>query len=315
MDTLIQELNKFIKESGLSQNKIANMLSFSSATLSNLINGTYVSKDPKLKEKHFKAIRDLLDKEHARQEDEIGRTIFPFRSTINSRIFFEVADLCDKYCEIGVVTGVQGLGKTRSAKKYKEENSGVILIHVRPSFSTRVFIRKIYEACGGAKISGIDGMVDFCIVKLKGSKKTIIIDQTEYLSDKAIDCLRTIYDECLDADDNGTIGLVMTGLPELLFKLKAFPQFYQRISWFRKLGVYDDKGEYVKGMTDEDVKSFVLSGFNNANGEVKIFDDLSEGNPRVLKKLVDRSRRLCEINKSPLSKEIIKEATRTIVMR
>lgn len=315
MENLIQELKKFIKESGLSQNKIAKMLPFSPATLTALLNGTYTSKDPKLKDKHLAAIRDMLDKEKARMEDEIGRTIFPFRKTINSRIFFEVADLCNKYCEIGVVTGYQGLGKTRSAKKYKEENSNVILILVRPSFSTKIFVRNIYEAVGGTKITGVDGMVEYCIAQLKGSKKTIIVDQVEYLSDKSIDILRTIYDECMDENDNGTIGIVMTGLPELIGKLKMFPQFYQRISWYRKLGNYDGRGEFIKGMTDDDIKSFVQSVFVHANGEVKKFDELTHGNPRVLKKLIDRSRRLCELNQCDLSEKIIMEASKTLLMR
>ncbi len=315
MEQLIHDLKQYMKESGLSQNKIAKMLPFSPATLTTLLNGTYTSKNPMLKAKYLDAIRALLNKEVARREDEIGRPIFPFRETINSKIFFEVAWLCEKYCEIGLVTGIQGLGKSRSAKEYKIQNSNAILISVRPSTSTKIFVRKIYEAVGGLKLCGIDAMVDYCVEKLKGSKKLIIIDQLEYLTDKAIDILRTIHDECLDENDNGTFGILMTGLPELLHRLKQFPQLYQRISWFRKLGNFDENGEYKKGLSDEDIKSFVHSVFTKINGEVQIFDQLTNGNPRMLKKLIDRSRRLTQIEKCDLNEEIIKRAASTIVMR
>ena len=158
-------------------------------------------------------------------------------------------------------------------------------------------------------------MVDYIVEKLRNSKRLIVVDQVEYLSDKAIDVLRTIHDECLDENDNGTIGIVMTGLPVLIEKLKMFPQLYQRISWFRKLGNYDDKGQYLKGLSDEDIKTFITTVFVHANGEVKIFDNLTNGNPRMLKKLIDRSRRLCELKKCGLSEDVIKEATQTLIVR
>jgi DNA transposition AAA+ family ATPase len=332
MEKIFEQLDVLVKKIG-SYNKVVKMLPMSAATLSALRNGTYTSKDAKLKDKHIAAIKDLLSKEQARVEDEIGRTIFPFRKTVNSQIFFEVAWLCEKYCEIGVVTGIQGLGKTRSAKQYKIDHSSTVVIHVRPSFTTKIFVRKLYEALGGTKTVetdgmvnararkqknaplGVDGMVDFCVEKLNGSKKLLIVDQVEYLSDKAIDILRTIHDECLDENDNGTIGILMTGLPELLSKLKQFPQFYQRISWFRKLGTYDNQGEYRKGLSDDDIKSFVETVFLHEQDKIKKFDELTNGNPRVLKKLIDRSRRLCQLYKCELSEKIIKEATQTIMLR
>ena len=312
MEKVLKELKQFMEDNGISQNKIAGMLPFSPATLLALMKGTYKSKDPNLKDKHLQAIQELLEKERERMEDEIGRAIIPFYPTINYRIFKEVATLCHKYLEIGVVTGIQGLGKTRSAYKYYLDNQGTIFISVRPSFSTKILIKKLYEHLGGSKTVCLDDMVEFIIQKMKKSKRLIIFDQMEYSSDKAIDIVRTIYDECLDENGNGTIGIVFTGLPELIYRLKQFPQLHQRINWYRKLGVLNQANEIVKGMTDDDVKAFVRSVFPTVNGEEKIFNELTSANPRVLKKLLDRSLRLCEMNKCKLSKEIIEEAHHTI---
>ncbi|MEW6653292.1 MAG: hypothetical protein AB1394_07460, partial [Bacteroidota bacterium] len=145
-------------------------------------------------------------------------------------------------------------------------------------------------------------------------KRLMIFDQLEYGSDKAIDILRTIYDECLDESGNGTIGMVFTGLPQLIYKLKQFPQLHQRINWYRKLGVLNSADEVTKGMNDEEVGLFVHSVFPKANGEIKLFAELTDGNPRVLKKLLDRTLRLCELNKCSLKKDVIHEAMNTIRM-
>lgn len=322
MENVIEELKQFMEHNGISQNKISSMLPFSSSTLISLMKGTFSSKDPSLKEKHLLAIRAMLDAEKERFEDEIGRAIIPFVNTYNYRIFKEVASLCEKYLEIGVITGVQGLGKTRSAKKYFYDHPSSIYICLRRSFNTSILIRKLFEAVGGSgKVvkSGsskiypcLDDMVSFIVDKVKGSKRLFIFDQLEYASDKGIDILRSIYDECLDENGNGTIGIVFTGLPDLIYQLKNFPQLHQRINWFRQLGLHKEGEDLPVGMTDNDVELFVHAVFPKANDKlVEVFAEQSDYNPRVLKKVLDRTMRLCELNKCTLAKEVIYEACKT----
>ncbi|MEW6654817.1 MAG: hypothetical protein AB1394_15295, partial [Bacteroidota bacterium] len=143
--SVIQELLKFMKHTGISQNKISSMLSFSTATLISLIDGSYTSKDPKKKEKYLAEIQDLLNKEKERFEDEIGRAVIPFQNIHNYRIFKEVCSICEKYMEIGVVVGEPGMGKTRSASKYFYDHTSTIYLSVRPSYSTKTLIKRLYE--------------------------------------------------------------------------------------------------------------------------------------------------------------------------
>jgi DNA transposition AAA+ family ATPase len=318
MNNLVQELQQFMKERGISQNVLSKALPFSSATLSQWLAGKYPVKDEKSIKKIEDAVKDFLIKENARLEDKNGRIIIPFIQTINFRIFNEIAGLCHHYCEIGVVTGNPGVGKSTSALKYAELHPDVVYILSDRSFSAKILFRVIYERLGGSKPLGIHDMKSFIADKLKNSKRLLIIDQAEYLPDRALDLIRSLHDDCLDENGNGTMGIILTGLPILRDNLKGFnnqfAQLYQRVSWYKKLGQWKDDAGSMVDMSEEDVRSFVTSVFPNINGELKAFKDLSRCNPRVLKRLLNRSKRLCDINKSPLSEEIILKASKTIVM-
>lgn len=322
--SVIEELEQFIKRTGISQTKVMKSFSFSTATYISLRDGTWAGKDLKIKEKYLKEIRVFLDSEKERLEDEIGRARIPFHPTYNYKVFRETAAICEKYMEIGVVTGAPRFGKTRAAKKYKEDHPSTIYIELRRTFTTNILIRKLFEAVGGngrVTKSGsqkiypvLDDMVSFIVEKLKGSKRLLIFDQMEYASYKGIDTIRSIWDECLDANGNGTIGVLFTGLEDLIYQLKNFPQLHGRISWYRKLGVYQDENddEIPRGMTDEDVEMFVLSVFPKATSKIiNDFAEAGEYNPGYLKKILDRGLRLSEVNKLPLSKELILKACKS----
>lgn len=318
MNNSREELKQFMENRGISQNQVAKSLPFSAATLSQWLNDSYPVKDQKKIKIIEDAVKDFLLKERARIEDKNGSTIIPFIQHINYRIFSEIASLCHHYCEIGVICGQPGVGKTMSAKKYAELHPDVIYIEADQSFTTKVIFKTIYKYLGGTESLGIHDLIEWVKERLKDSKRLIIIDQAEYLPNRALDLIRTLHDKCLNDNNKGTLGILLTGLPILKENLKGlnnqFAQLYQRISWYRRIGSMRDQQGFIMDITDEDVESFVLSVFPSCNGEIKIFRELSKSNPRVLCRLIDRSKKLCDMNKVKLSADIIREASKTIIM-
>jgi len=318
MQTLQEELKKFMERRGISQNKLAKSLPFSPAKLSQWMNGSYPVKDRNKIKDIEDAVKNYLAIETARLEDKNGSTIIPFIPHVNYRIFNEIATLCHHYCEIGVLCGQPGVGKTMSAKKYTEQHPDVIYIIADQSFTTKVIFKTIYNALGGSELLGIHDLIEWIKDKLVNSKRLIIIDQAEYLPNRALDLIRTLHDKCLDDNNKGTIGILLTGLPILKENLKGlnnqFAQLYQRISWYRKIGNMKDQQGMTMDITDEDVKTFVSSVFPEVNGEIKFFKELSKSNPRVLSRLIDRSKRICEMNNAKLNIDIIREAAKTIII-
>lgn len=309
-----EQLKQYMEDKKCSLNSIAKSTQYTAAVLSQWMNEKYPGDNKAVD----KAILNFLSVEENRKQDEKYNAEIPFIEHVNFRVFNEVASICHQNCEIGLITGEPGEGKSTSGRKYAEMHPDTVYIEVHRAFTTKSLFREIYEILGGnlSKPTGIYDLIEELIARLKGSKRLIIIDQAEYLPERALDLVRTIHDSCI-VNGKSTIGILLTGLPRLYENIKGynnqFAQLYQRISWYKKLGVRKSI-TFTHGISQSDVVDFVQSVFPRANGECSKLGELSKFNPRVLVRLIERCHRICITNNIALSNEVIDEAAKSIIL-
>lgn len=303
MRDLKQELERLMKLKNWSQNKVATMLPYSNGYLSRYMSGNFTTGNI---EKFEKVLQEFIDREIDKIETKSA--VIPFVETANTKVFNEIAALCLKDCEIGVCCGEPGAGKSRSAKQFVEKHPGTILLEVDLGYTTKIVFREIHKKLGLSGEGGIHDMLEDIIKELKGSERLIIIDEAEHLPYRALELIRRIWDKTLSESYQGTVGILLVGLPRLKENLKGrtneYAQLFQRVGWYRKL----------KKMSDRDITMIVDSVFPDSNGLWKSFRKFSGNNARVLTKLIMRSQRVAQINNCVVDEEIISSTAETLIM-
>ncbi len=285
---LKQALRDHMKEKGISQVEVGRAISRSGSSLSAWLTGTYPGN---IEDLEFR-VRNYLTRAAAR-ESSLPR-LTPFVSTSISRKIFEVAELSHLECELGVVTGEAGIGKTESLLEYAARNPEVILIQADLSFSAKVLFKKLLEALDITKNGTIQEMLDLVVAKLKGSGRLIMVDEAEHLPYRALELLRRVLDKA-------GVGILLVGMRRLYYNLRDdknhFSQLYSRV------GVYV---QLPSKITKDDTRVLVQSMLQDERADWTPFEEVSGGNARKLSKLVRRSQRIAQINNSPLDAEVVK---------
>lgn len=303
-EELRQALKSFMEEKGLKQAQVKRSLGISEAALSQWLNNCYTGNIPKIEED----VKAFLQRQY--EKSALVKVDIPFIETSISKAIFEVARMCHLDCEMGVVYGSAGYGKTFSVKEYARQNPDTILIEVDPGWTARALMRKIHRDLGLDGRGFLDDIVSEIVSRLQNSGRLIIIDEAENLDSDVLNLVRRIY-------DHANVGLLLVGMPRLLHNLKGkkgeFSQLYSRSSVSYEL----------KPLTSEDTRAIVGAvlyddgGDDNkpgGNGIYKSFHCAALGNTRVLTKLILRSLRLADVNKAPLSPEIIQETLKLITV-
>jgi len=212
-------------QSGASVNRIAGMIGRSAALVSQYVNKIYKGDMPALE----KDIINLL----RREEDlEFTTRAVTFCTTLSSKLIWEVMQFCDENCDMGMVVGDAGSGKTTTCNEYKRANRNTIFITADiATRSVGSVLRMIAKKVSGTPHPGSNSALLHAIIdRLKHSRRLIIIDEAHFLTWDAFEVIRKIHD-CAE------IGIVYVGMPRTLDQMKGtagrsflFDQIYSRIS-------------------------------------------------------------------------------------
>ncbi|MDP4176283.1 MAG: AAA family ATPase [Bacteroidota bacterium] len=223
-----------------------------------------------------------------------------FVMTKNAKKVLDLARLIHIEKGLGVLTGRAGLGKSMALQRYKAGHKDVIYLEVNTTFSAKILLSKICQQCGLISKGHLNYLLDSIIDRLKDTGRLLIVDQAEYLPDKALDILRTIHDEA-------GIGLLLAGLPRLLNNIKGIggilEQIYTRV---------DTACELTK-LEDEDIKNLIHSYIPGSNGVYKDFIEPSRGNARVLKILANHSKRIALNHKVEVNGDCVRRANKLLI--
>jgi DNA transposition AAA+ family ATPase len=224
-DALHERFMLWKDQSGASVNRVAGMIGRSAALVSQYVNKIYKGDMPALE----KDIANLL----RREEDlEFTTQQVAFCNILSSKLIWEVMQFCDKNCDMGMVVGDAGSGKTTTCNEYKRANRNTIF--VTADIATRSVgsvLRMIAKKVSGTPHPGSNSALLHAIIdRLKHSRRLIIIDEAHFLTWDAFEVIRKIHD-CAE------VGIVYVGMPRTLDQMKGtagrsflFDQIYSRIS-------------------------------------------------------------------------------------
>ncbi len=290
-----EELKQLMERRGWSQSHVARALGISGAALSQWLDGKYKGDVRRINE----AVKAFLIREKERLQTP--KKLFPFVLTGNAQKVFETARFCHIDGEIGLVIGDAGTGKTTAVKEYARRNPDVILIEADLGYTTRVLFRELHRAVGYDGEGLIHDMFTDVVGKLADSGRLIIVDEAEHLPYRALELLRRVYDKA-------GIGILLVGMPRLLTNLRGkrgdYAQLYSRVGIATKL----------HPVSANDAQAFTSVIFPDSNGIWNDFLQHCNGSVRTLTKLILRTARIAELNKTNVTKGMVQKAAETLII-
>lgn len=200
---MIEEVRKalidFIEVSKKSQRQISKETGLSTAVISQFLRGNYTGDNLEV----ANTINQYLQVGKERLKSINVVEFYPNLHNTKEVIF--AATYAHNSCEIALVCGDAGAGKTTALKHYADTNAGVVFITANASTKTSRAILYILTEALGKEPSGTEFMLMRNLVSfLKGSNRLIIIDEADHLNPHALQSLRNLNDEA-------GVGLVFAG--------------------------------------------------------------------------------------------------------
>lgn len=294
---IITQLKDVMDAHGYSQGQVARAIGRSSATINQYVQGKYSGDVTDLEERITNFIRRVREKQNALRIDE------RFVSTPTAIKGLEVLAYAHQECEICVLYGAAGLGKTMTLKEYARRDDAVIFIEADPGYTARTLLEELCGRLQQDKSGNIHTLIDLCVEKLKGTERLLIIDEAELLPYRALEVIRRLHDKA-------GIGIVMAGMPRLITNLKGkrgeYAQLYSRVALALDMGNSLDREDFDQIAIDlmpeaEDQK------IRNA------LYDQSKGNARRLFKMARGVYRMCDISKKDVSVTAIEKFSEMLI--
>ena len=194
------DLLEFMADTGTKQKQIADESGLSTAVVSQFISGTYTGDNAKAADtlsKYLRLAKERLNVvSYHRFYKELG----------NTRLVNGAAAYAHKHCEMTLIRGDSGAGKTTALRYYAENNAGVVFVTANSTVRTgRLILQEIAAAMGKSCIGcNIKQTMDTLLKALSGTKRLIIIDEADRLSLNALQAIR-------DLNDIANVGIVLAG--------------------------------------------------------------------------------------------------------
>ncbi|EAR9487052.1 AAA family ATPase [Salmonella enterica] len=282
---LITQLKDVMERRGYSQSQVARAIGRSGAVVNQFLQGKYTGDISDIQER----ITSFINRE---QEKEKNRRIQAhFVTTDMAAKGLEVLAYAHQECEICVLYGAAGLGKTMLLGEYAARNKDALFIEADPGYTARTLLEELCRLLGVKMRGNIHELIDACVRELRGSGRLLMVDEAELLPYRALEVLRRLHDKA-------GIGVVLAGMPRLLINLKGrrgeFAQLYSRVALALNLG---------DALSRDDFNQIAVDMMPEAS-EADIGDALytrSLGNARRLFKLARGVYRICDISQVPVS--------------
>jgi DNA transposition AAA+ family ATPase len=261
-----ENLIQFMEGSGYTQKQVAAKSKLSTATVSTYLSGTYNGNISNTESK----LRDFLMREAKRLHGDVE-----FVPTTLAKTALEVIDNIHSDCDIGVIYGAAGMGKSMVLREYALRDSATILIEADPGYTAKVLLQELCIKLRVKKTTGtIHELSERCVEALKGTGWIVLIDEAELLPHRALEVMRRIH-------DRSRCGLLLAGMPRLLLNLMGsrgeYEQLYGRVSLaldlddMKQLSDESDFAEILSnilksGLPDYEMTADVLQAFRKESG-------------------------------------------------
>lgn len=195
------------------QNKAAELLGVNAGALSQLLAHTYAANPARQFEKiaAYFAVKD----DSARSWKAVD-----YVDTYISTAAYDVLRLCQARGGISIICGDAGIGKTKAVEKYvKDHPTNAVMVTVNECFArSKPLLGLIADTIGAPHEKSMDGLWRSIVGKLSDGM-ILIIDESQNLSMKTVDMLRSISDYFKQRDQ--TVGICLVGNAETASKFGA----------------------------------------------------------------------------------------------
>ncbi len=307
---LANKISEFIKaneKDGMSQNRFAAALGINPAYISGYLKeGSNYKYADKVEEPAKNYIDNFIKKVDVVQDE------LPFIKTKDAKSIHAVINWAVRDRDMAMISGVAGSGKTRAIKEYVKTHPDSILIEATINTSAKSLFKILAHELGINDKGSIDDLVRQSGEVLKKVSKTIIIDEAEHLPYRALESLRRVH-------DFSRTTLVLVGTNKLLLNLTSsksgneLEQLSSRVGnkWILSGLCYtSDEDKKVIEDLEAVCKVFGVSD----KSDINLIERIARGNFRKTEKLLRRSKMLSEYANSPIDGNIIKEATKMLLI-
>lgn len=195
----ITRLLEFMEKSGKTQIQIARETGLSGTVISQFISGTYEGDNDKIADSLEKYLVIAIE----RLESSDNTVFYPELRNTKTSLF--AVKYAHKNCDVVLLSGDAGAGKTTALKHYTQNNTGVIFITASTCTSSPTAILKEIASAIGKKATGNKSQIEKILISaLNNSNRLIIIDEADQLTFNAIQAVRNL-------NDKAHVGILLSG--------------------------------------------------------------------------------------------------------
>ncbi|MDR1575191.1 MAG: AAA family ATPase [Treponema sp.] len=292
-------LDETLEKYGISQNRAARDIGYSSPVLSDYRNNKYSGDVESLEEAIIKWI-GRTEQAHARKKVQVVETE-QLRRIVNAIAMAHAEG------DIALIVDDAGGGKTTAARYYAEENPRTtVYIDVVKGMNARSLVLAVAENMGlDTARAGQQALVRNVSASLADRNMVVILDEADYLKADALEFSRRLV------NDLGKSGLVLIGLPRLTGTIQNLRNDHRQLE--SRIGVYLP----LSGLTEKDAGKIARSVWPDVSGEVvDAMHRISRTDARQFVKIIERARNVMALNKlQAVDLDVVEKAAALVIRR
>jgi len=317
-DQLRQTIQKLVAEKKIKPAAIASDTGYSKSAVSQWLSGSYKADPSQI----HAAMEGFL------KRFETGGAI-GFLMTETAQSIFDACDTASEEGEITLVIGNPGAGKTEALKEYRRRFDApppsskigkeiqahtdpkpvrrvvyyAVIYRMRPKTLLQELAREFSVSASGTAATIANRIVE----RMRREPTLLVIDEADHLDVPSLETLRHLHDQT-------GVGLVLAGTHklEMLFtgggqRSVELAQLYSRVGYRVEVG----------GVTAEEMETILTKTFGDVAPSVTAaFNDRCGSSMRLTAKLVQRTRKILDMTKVPLSVGVVmRAADKTLIGR
>lgn len=241
-------------------------------------------------------LKTYLDREETKET--AGLLHVPFVETRQAKKVLQAVQFAQQYGRLVALIGGPGLGKTRSIQQALEADKTAILIQASGIMGPSGVLQDLCDAIGESSTGKLVACLKRIRARLSGSGRCIIVDDAHCLSYKALDVLRTIYDQT-------GCGVVLAGIKGLKRLLTGTSEEYEQLA-SRVSGRIFELPEFNEADLALLLEAIVHPSDHDAVMELLGADPRTAGSPRRACNVLEVAGRLAESDRTSDSKIKVK---------
>lgn len=296
---VVTQLEKTLEQYGVSQNRAAKDIGYSSSVISDYRSGKYKGDVEKLEEAIIKWVA-RVKQANAKKKVAIVET------SALTRICNAIS-IAHSEKDIALIVDDAGAGKSTAAKWYADHNPRTaILLHIVAGMNRKALVQEL------AKELGLDvyrvqqqTLIQNVANALAERDIVVILDEADNLKADALEFTRRIV------YDLGNSGLVLIGLPRLTGYIQNLKSDHRQLE--SRIGVYLP----LCGLTKKDASLIAQSVWPQVDKEiVDALYGISKTDVRQFTKIIERAQNIMAVNKlESCDFEVVEMAAQMVIRR